>query len=69
MSYQSGWSYYEQPIKLLFIKVNLVWGYLIPILGPPSLFFHKQERAILDWPYFEISDAAYTIAVSRGHCG
>ena len=65
MSHQSDWGYCKQPIKLLLVKVNQVCGDFILNLEWPSLFFYKQKRVFLYWPYSDISNALFAMVEAR----
>ena len=44
ISHQSDWIYYKQPIKFLVVKVNGMWGDLIPIQFRTTIFFLLWKR-------------------------
>ena len=69
MSHQPDWSYYLTTNQIAAKKVNHVWEDFISILEFPSLFFYKQKQVFLFWPYFDISDTAFTDAFTDAFTG
>ena len=65
MSHQSDWGYYKQPIKLPLVKVNHSGEDFILVLERPSLFFCKQKQLFLYWPYYDISNASFSMVEPR----